>query len=150
MLQSEHGLLPSAPATAGVCWWSPAIPTFSGRHHGQCDLSPAGRGSHAADQQELCLYDAVISGSGQRVHLSQEQFGYDHGFLTAWFLTMTYLAVFWANATSLPLFARYFLGNIFRFGRLYTLFGYEVYLGEAYCESGFLAFSNHFVRSYGK
>ena len=62
---------------------------------------------------------------------SNEVFGYDHGFLTAWFLALTYLAMLWANATSLPLFARYFLGEIFEFGKLYTIFGYEVYLGEA-------------------
>ena len=62
---------------------------------------------------------------------SREVFGHDHGFLTAWFLALTYLAIFWANATALPLFARYFLGNLFHFGKLYTIFGYEVYLGEA-------------------
>ena len=58
---------------------------------------------------------------------------FDHGdgFLVAWFLSLTYLAILWANATSLPLFARYFLGDVFRFGKLYTLFGYEVWLGEA-------------------
>ena len=62
---------------------------------------------------------------------TRDIFGYDHGFLTAWFLALTYLAVFWANATSLPLFARYFIGDLFRKGRLYSLFGYDVYLGEA-------------------
>lgn len=41
----------------------------------------------------------------------RECFGYDHGFLAAWFLVLTYLAMLWANATSLPLFARYFLGG---------------------------------------
>ena len=58
-------------------------------------------------------------------------FGHGDGFLVAWFLSLTYLAILWANATSLPLFARYFLGDVFRVGRLYTLFGYDVYLGEA-------------------
>ena len=62
---------------------------------------------------------------------AKEVFGHDHGFLTAWFLALTYLAMLWANATSLPLFAKYFLGRAFRFGRLYALFGYDVYLGEA-------------------
>ena len=62
---------------------------------------------------------------------AKEVFGHDHGFLTAWFLALTYLAMLWANATSLPLFAKYFLGNIFHFGGLYSLFGYDVYLGEA-------------------
>ncbi|MBQ6491275.1 MAG: hypothetical protein IJI88_03270, partial [Atopobiaceae bacterium] len=61
----------------------------------------------------------------------RESFGYDYGFLVSWFLILTYLAMFWANATSLPLFARYFVGDLFRVGRLYTLFGYDVYLGEA-------------------
>lgn len=62
----------------------------------------------------------------------RECFGYDHGFLAAWFLMLTYLAMLWANATSLPLFARYFFGDIFRFGRMYELFGYGVYLAEAH------------------
>ena len=61
----------------------------------------------------------------------RESFGYDYGFLVSWFLILTYLAMFWANATSLPIFARYFVGDLFRVGRLYTLFGYDVYLGEA-------------------
>ena len=42
---------------------------------------------------------------------TREVFGYDQAFLAAWFLTMTYLAVLWANATSLPLFVRIFLGG---------------------------------------
>lgn len=62
---------------------------------------------------------------------AREVFGCDYGFLTAWFLAMIYFAILWANATSLPLFARIFIGGTFRFGRLYALFGYDVYLGEA-------------------
>lgn len=62
---------------------------------------------------------------------SRDVFGFDYGFLTAWFLAMTYLAILWANATSLPLFARIFMGDVFKKGRLYTLFGYDVYMGEA-------------------
>lgn len=61
---------------------------------------------------------------------SREVFGYDHGFLTGWFLTLTYLAVLWANATSIPLFTRYFLGGVLQIGRMYTIFGYDVYFGE--------------------
>ena len=62
---------------------------------------------------------------------TKKTLGPDCGFLSAWFLWLTYLAMFWANVTSLPLFARYFIGDVFRFGRLYSLFGNEVYLGEA-------------------
>ena len=60
----------------------------------------------------------------------REAFGYDHGFLAGWFLAITYLAVLWANATSIPLFVRNFIGPLFQFGKMYTLFGYDVYLGE--------------------
>jgi len=58
-------------------------------------------------------------------------FGYDRAFLISWFLFLVYISIFWANATSIPLFARYFLKSIFSFGYLYTIFGYQVYLGEA-------------------
>ncbi len=68
--------------------------------------------------------------AGGTYSFSKEVLGYDYGFLTAWFLLMTYLAILWANVTSLPLFARIFLGDIFRFGKLYTIFGYDVYVGE--------------------
>ena len=57
-------------------------------------------------------------------------FGYDRAFLIAWFMFLIYISIFWANATSIPLFARYFLHGIFKKGYLYTIFGYEVYLGE--------------------
>lgn len=60
----------------------------------------------------------------------KETYGYDQGFLTAWFLFLTYISVLWANATSLPLFARYFLGGIFKFGYIYSIFDYDVYIGE--------------------
>ena len=56
-------------------------------------------------------------------------------FLAFWFILLTYLAIFWANITSVPLFARFFLGVLFRFGFHYTIFGYEVWLGGRCCPS---------------
>ncbi|MBQ9008335.1 MAG: amino acid permease [Clostridia bacterium] len=56
--------------------------------------------------------------------------GRDLGFLSFWFILLTYLAILWANITSVPLFARFFLGDLFRFGFHYSIFGYEVWLGE--------------------
>ena len=61
---------------------------------------------------------------------TKRAFGYDHGFLSAWFLILTYVAIIWANATALPLIARTVLGNTFRFGHLYQIAGYDIYLGE--------------------
>ena len=68
--------------------------------------------------------------SGGAYAFSREIFGHDYGFLTAWFLILTYLSILWANATSLPLFARYFIGSAFEVGKIYTIFGYDVFVGE--------------------
>jgi signal transduction histidine kinase/DNA-binding response OmpR family regulator len=57
-------------------------------------------------------------------------FGYDHGFLSAWFLILTYIAIIWANATALPLIARTLLGGLFQFGFDYEIAGFHVYMGE--------------------
>lgn len=62
---------------------------------------------------------------------AREVFGPDQGFLISWFVLMTYFAMLWANATSLPLFGRIFLGGLFSRGKMYTLFNYDVYIGEA-------------------
>ena len=70
-------------------------------------------------------------GTGGLYNYVKYIFGYDRAFLVAWFLFLVYIAIFWANATSIPLFARYFLRGVFSFGYLYSIFGYEVYLGEA-------------------
>ena len=68
--------------------------------------------------------------------------GKDRGFLAFWFILLTYLAILWANITSVPLFARFFLGDTFRFGFHYNIFGYEVWFGEALlsiCSIGLIA-----------
>ncbi len=43
-------------------------------------------------------------------------FGYDRAFLVSWFVFLLYISIFWANATAVPLFARYIFGDFFRFG----------------------------------
>ncbi|MBE6473383.1 MAG: amino acid permease [Coriobacteriaceae bacterium] len=57
-------------------------------------------------------------------------FGYDHGFISAWFLFLTYIAIIWANATALPLIGRTLLGSTFQFGFDYTIAGFHIYFGE--------------------
>ena len=69
-------------------------------------------------------------GTGGLYNYVKYIFGYDRAFLVAWFLFLVYIAIFWANATSIPLFARYFVNDILGVGYLYTIFGYDVYLGE--------------------
>ncbi|MBQ7718450.1 MAG: amino acid permease [Clostridia bacterium] len=70
-------------------------------------------------------------GTGGLYNYVKYIFGYDRAFLVAWFMFLIYISIFWANATSVPLFIRYFIGNGCRVGYLYTVFGYDVYLGEA-------------------
>ena len=56
----------------------------------------------------------VYPDAGGAYHYASEILGHDYGFLTAWYLSLTYLAILWANATSIPLFARYFLATCSR------------------------------------
>ena len=69
---------------------------------------------------------------------TKKSFGYDHGFLSAWFLILTYVAIIWANATALPLIARTLLGDAFQFGFHYEIAGYHVYMGELMLSLGSL------------
>ena len=68
--------------------------------------------------------------AGGTVTYANEIFGYDHGFLCSWFLMLVYFAITWANASALPLIARYLFGSALQFGFHYQLLGYDVYLGE--------------------
>ena len=76
------------------------------------------------------------AGSGGAFTYTKEAFGYDHGFLCAWFLVLTYIAILWANATALVLIARNLAGGILQKGFHYTIAGYHVYLGEALVSIG--------------
>ena len=68
--------------------------------------------------------------AGGAYDYAKHNFGYDHGFLNAWFLLLTYVAIIWANATALPLIARKLFGSLFQFGLNYEIAGFHVYLGE--------------------
>ncbi|MCR5156539.1 MAG: amino acid permease [Butyrivibrio sp.] len=57
-------------------------------------------------------------------------FGYDHGFISAWYLILVYMEIIWANASALGLISKYLLGNAFRFGFHYQILGYDVDFSE--------------------
>ncbi len=65
--------------------------------------------------------------------------GNDLGFVAFWFILLVYLAVLWGNMTAVPLFVRFFLGDQFQFGLHYSVYGYDVWLGEALLSIGALA-----------
>ena len=81
--------------------------------------------------RNYCYMMNCYPGAGGPYAYARECFGYDHGFLVSWFLILIYFSMLWANAAAIPLFAQFFFGDLFRFGKLYTLFGYDVYLGES-------------------
>ena len=71
-----------------------------------------------------------FSGPGGAYSFAQRVFGEDHGFLVAWFLWLTYIAILWANATAMILIVRFTLGDVLQFGFHYKVAGFDVYLGE--------------------
>lgn len=68
--------------------------------------------------------------AGGTFAFTKHVFGYDHAFLSSWFMGLVYLAIIWANCTALPLIFRKLFGNLLQFGKLYTIAEYDVYLGE--------------------
>ena len=68
--------------------------------------------------------------SGGAFSYTKKIFGYDHGFLCAWFLAITYIALIWSNATALTLIGRKIFNGIFNFGFNYQVFGYDIYITE--------------------
>ena len=61
---------------------------------------------------------------------AKQAFGNIHGFLCAWFLSLSYLSVIPLNATALNLIMRAVFGGAFQNGFHYTVAGYDVYFGE--------------------
>ncbi len=76
--------------------------------------------------------------SGGTLTFCIRTFGYDHGFLSAWFLILVYIAIIWANTTAVALICRKLFGNLFSFGFHYTVMGYDVYLGEVLLSAAFI------------
>ena len=64
--------------------------------------------------------------------------GSDHGYICGWFLIFTYIAIVWANATTIAVIGRHLLGGFFSFGFKYKISGYDVYAGEILLSVGVL------------
>ena len=71
-----------------------------------------------------------LPGPGGAFSFAWKAFGADHGFLIAWALVLTYVAILWANATALVLLVRYLFGDAFQFGFHYAMAGFDVHFGE--------------------
>ena len=79
-----------------------------------------------------------VPDSGGIYSFVKHTFNGDHAFLASWFLVIVYTSILWANVTSVALFSRFLMGDIFQFGRLYTIAGYDVYIGEVLLCAGVL------------
>ncbi|MBE6014202.1 MAG: amino acid permease [Lachnospiraceae bacterium] len=75
--------------------------------------------------------------------------GEDHGFLAGWSLVLTYISIFWANATAFAVIGRYFFGSAFAWGFHYQVAGYDVYLGEIVITLGIMWLFG-MITCYGK
>jgi len=88
--------------------------------------------------------------SGGTYSYAKNEFGYDHGFLSAWFLILVYVAITWANATALPLIFRNLFGGLFQFGFHYKVAGFDVYFGEVLLSAFAIVFFGLFCIKGGK
>lgn len=70
---------------------------------------------------------------------AKDTFGYDHGFLSAWFMILAYVSIIWANVTALALICRNLFGKALMFGYMYSIADYDVYLGEVLAELAVMA-----------
>ena len=68
--------------------------------------------------------------AGGEFTYTQKAFGRTNGFICAWFLGLSYLAIVPLNGTALALIGRNLMQNIFQFGFHYSVAGYDIYLGE--------------------
>lgn len=68
--------------------------------------------------------------AGGEFTYTQNSFGTVAGYICAWFLGLSYLAIVPLNATALALIGRNLFPSVFQWGYLYSVEGYSIYLGE--------------------
>lgn len=68
--------------------------------------------------------------AGGEYTFSKNTFGRKHAYLCGWFLGLSYLAIVPLNATALGLVSRKLLGGVLEVGYLYTVAGWDIYIGE--------------------
>ncbi len=87
--------------------------------------------------------------AGGTLTYTVKTFGYDHGFLSSWFLMLVYIAIIWANASAMGLISKNLFGKTFQFGFHYVVIGYDVYFGEILLSIGAIVICA-FACIYGK
>ena len=80
-------------------------------------------------------YDYMINHfpvAGGEFTFTNASFGRTMGFICAWFLGLSYLAIVPLNATALALIGRNLFPNLTQWGYLYSVEGYSIYCGELF------------------
>ncbi len=84
----------------------------------------------------ICIafnYDYMINRfpvAGGEFTFTSAVFGKTMGFICAWFLSLSYIAIVPLNATALALIGRNLFPGLFQWGYLYSAEGYSIYAGE--------------------
>ena len=79
-----------------------------------------------------------VPDSGGIYSFVKHTFDGDHAFFGVMVLAIVYTNILWANVTSAALFSRFLLGGVFQFGRLFTIAGFDIYIGEVLLCAGVL------------
>ena len=83
-----------------------------------------------------CIQKYPLSG-GEFVY-ADASFGKKHAFACGWMIVLGYWSLIPLNSTAIGMISRYLMPDIFQFGYLYTLSGWDVYLGEVLLSSAFI------------
>lgn len=78
--------------------------------------------------------------SGGEFVYSDAAFGKTHAFICGWGLVLGYWSLIPLNSTALGLLSRYIPGSPLMIGKLYTIAGWDVYLGEVLLAYVFISF----------
>lgn len=83
-----------------------------------------------------CIKKYPLSG-GEFVY-ADASFGKKHAFACGWMIILGYWSLIPLNSTAIGIVTRYLVPGVFQFGSLYTIAGWEVYLGEVLLSSAFI------------
>jgi amino acid transporter len=83
-----------------------------------------------------CIKKFPLSG-GEFVY-ADASFGKTHAFICGWMIVLGYWSLIPLNSTAIGLITRYIFPGVFQFGHLYTLAGWDIYLGEVLLSSAFI------------
>lgn len=78
----------------------------------------------------FCALAKKYPGNGGFFAYVRESMGYDHAFLTAWAMIITYMSIVWANATAIVVLVRFLFGDVLQWGFHYQVADFDVYGGE--------------------